>query len=240
MPAQTGPQLAIALVDALDLATPPLAITFSDAPPEGVAPFDDPMPDATPRRPHGPRARRLRVLDEGAPKRTFCDRRRGPRQLLRRQPDPRLQDARRGRRQLRRRRAARVRLGDDGRRAADPGRVRAPRRGHVRAARRRRRSTPTSCCSASTGKQLMVLLRRGPGPAHRRQAAVPHRRDRQGGRARSRRASAARSAACAPACRRAEMTCAIPASSSDRGVGATQRGRRRRGRGTRRRPRRFS
>ena len=55
-------------------------------------------------------------------------------------------------------------------------------------------------------------VRRDPGPAHRGQAAVPHRRDRQGrGRARGER-RAARSAACAPACPPTEMTCAIPAS----------------------------
>ena len=30
-----------------ELATPPIAITFSDAPPDGVAPFDTPMPEPT-------------------------------------------------------------------------------------------------------------------------------------------------------------------------------------------------
>jgi uncharacterized protein (DUF169 family) len=37
-------QLASELSDALALAAPPIAITFSDAPPEGVAAFDEPMP----------------------------------------------------------------------------------------------------------------------------------------------------------------------------------------------------
>ncbi len=39
-------QLASDLTETLHLATPPLAITFSDAPLEGVAPFEEPMPDA--------------------------------------------------------------------------------------------------------------------------------------------------------------------------------------------------
>ena len=55
MPPQDWSQLASALVDELHLATPPLAITFTDAPPEGVEPYADPMPDATARRSHGPR-----------------------------------------------------------------------------------------------------------------------------------------------------------------------------------------
>ena len=38
-------QLASELTDALHLATPPLAITFSDAPPAGVPAFDEPMPE---------------------------------------------------------------------------------------------------------------------------------------------------------------------------------------------------
>jgi uncharacterized protein (DUF169 family) len=38
---------AIALTDALQLAAPPLAITFSEAAPDGVAPFDAPMPEPT-------------------------------------------------------------------------------------------------------------------------------------------------------------------------------------------------
>ena len=62
------------------------------------------------RRPHRPRARRLRVLDEGG-RPHVRHRRRGPRQLQRRQPHARVQDARRGRGQLRRRRAARDRAG---------------------------------------------------------------------------------------------------------------------------------
>jgi len=37
--------LASELTDALHLASPPLAITFSDAPPAGVSPFDEPMPE---------------------------------------------------------------------------------------------------------------------------------------------------------------------------------------------------
>jgi uncharacterized protein (DUF169 family) len=40
--------LATALADELHLATPPLAITFTDARPEGVEAFDDPMPDPLP------------------------------------------------------------------------------------------------------------------------------------------------------------------------------------------------
>ena len=38
---------ATALIDALQLAAPPIAITFSDAAPQGVAPFDAPMPEPT-------------------------------------------------------------------------------------------------------------------------------------------------------------------------------------------------
>ncbi len=45
---QTWSQLATALVDELHLATPPLAITFSDAPIEGVPAYDDAMPDPLP------------------------------------------------------------------------------------------------------------------------------------------------------------------------------------------------
>jgi uncharacterized protein (DUF169 family) len=45
MPTTDWSQLAAALEAALHLATPPLAITFSDAPPAGVAAFDEPMPD---------------------------------------------------------------------------------------------------------------------------------------------------------------------------------------------------
>jgi uncharacterized protein (DUF169 family) len=45
MPNSDWSALAAALVDELHLATPPLAITFSDAPPEGVAPFEEPMPE---------------------------------------------------------------------------------------------------------------------------------------------------------------------------------------------------
>ena len=46
-------------------APPPLAITFSDAPLPGVPAFDEADARAAPRRPHRPRPRRLRVLDEG-------------------------------------------------------------------------------------------------------------------------------------------------------------------------------
>jgi uncharacterized protein (DUF169 family) len=48
MPETDWRQLAAALIDALHLASPPLAITFSAAPLEGVAPFDEPMPGALP------------------------------------------------------------------------------------------------------------------------------------------------------------------------------------------------
>jgi uncharacterized protein (DUF169 family) len=41
-------QLAAELSSTLHLASPPLAITFSDAPPEGVEPFAEPVPDALP------------------------------------------------------------------------------------------------------------------------------------------------------------------------------------------------
>jgi uncharacterized protein (DUF169 family) len=40
--------LASELTETLHLGAPPLAITFSDAPPEGVAPYAEPMPDALP------------------------------------------------------------------------------------------------------------------------------------------------------------------------------------------------
>ena len=48
MTAQDWSALASALVDELHLATPPLAISFTDAAPQGVEPFADPMPDALP------------------------------------------------------------------------------------------------------------------------------------------------------------------------------------------------
>ena len=41
-------QLASELDDTLHLTAPPLAITFSDAPPTGVPAFDDPMPEPMP------------------------------------------------------------------------------------------------------------------------------------------------------------------------------------------------
>src|ERR1035441_6961185 len=40
-------EAADALIEALSLTTPPIAITFSDAAPQGVAPFDAPMPEPT-------------------------------------------------------------------------------------------------------------------------------------------------------------------------------------------------
>ncbi|HSO96370.1 MAG TPA: DUF169 domain-containing protein [Acidimicrobiia bacterium] len=42
------PQLAAGLHDTLNLASPPVAITFSDRVPGGVEPFDAPMPNPTP------------------------------------------------------------------------------------------------------------------------------------------------------------------------------------------------
>lgn len=46
MPRTDWSQLASDLTSTLHLAAPPLAITFSDEPPSGVAPFEEPMPDA--------------------------------------------------------------------------------------------------------------------------------------------------------------------------------------------------
>ena len=97
MPETSWSQLASELTSTLHLAAPPLAITFSDAPPEGVAPFSEPDAGRAARRPHRTRARRLRVLDEGD-REHVQHRRRRPRQLQRGQHDARLQDARRGRR----------------------------------------------------------------------------------------------------------------------------------------------
>src|SRR5437763_10633542 len=48
MPPIDWSDLASELASTLHLAAPPLAITFSDAPPDGVAPFDEPMPEALP------------------------------------------------------------------------------------------------------------------------------------------------------------------------------------------------
>ena len=45
---QSWSDLANGLTDALALNAPPLAITFSDAPPEGVSAFDAPMPEPMP------------------------------------------------------------------------------------------------------------------------------------------------------------------------------------------------
>jgi uncharacterized protein (DUF169 family) len=39
---------AAAITSALNLTTPPIAITFSDSPPSGVEPYGAPMPEATP------------------------------------------------------------------------------------------------------------------------------------------------------------------------------------------------
>src|SRR6478609_3805704 len=47
MTTQDWPSLAAALTDTLHLSSPPLAITFSDAPLEGVPMFDEPMPEPT-------------------------------------------------------------------------------------------------------------------------------------------------------------------------------------------------
>ena len=47
-PAADWARLAAELTDALHLGTPPLAITFSDAPLPGVEPFAEPMPDPMP------------------------------------------------------------------------------------------------------------------------------------------------------------------------------------------------
>ena len=41
-------EVANALTEALSLTTPPIAITFSQSAPDGVAPFDAPMPEPTP------------------------------------------------------------------------------------------------------------------------------------------------------------------------------------------------
>jgi hypothetical protein len=41
-------EAADALTEALSLTTPPIAITFSQAAPDGVSPFDGPMPEPTP------------------------------------------------------------------------------------------------------------------------------------------------------------------------------------------------
>jgi len=48
MPESNWSQLASELTSTLHLAAPPLAITFSESPPEGVAPFSEPMPGALP------------------------------------------------------------------------------------------------------------------------------------------------------------------------------------------------
>ena len=41
-------EAAVALTEALSLTTPPIAITFSQSAPDGVAPLDAPMPEPTP------------------------------------------------------------------------------------------------------------------------------------------------------------------------------------------------
>src|SRR3954452_4058150 len=48
MTTQDWPSLAAALSDTLHLSAPPLAITFSDAPLDGVPMFDEPMPEPLP------------------------------------------------------------------------------------------------------------------------------------------------------------------------------------------------
>jgi uncharacterized protein (DUF169 family) len=48
VPSTDWSALASELVSALHLGAPPLAITFSAAPPDGVAAFDEPMPDPLP------------------------------------------------------------------------------------------------------------------------------------------------------------------------------------------------
>jgi uncharacterized protein (DUF169 family) len=48
MPAQDWSTLSRGLSEALALSTPPIAITFSDSPPEGVRAFDAPMPEPMP------------------------------------------------------------------------------------------------------------------------------------------------------------------------------------------------
>jgi uncharacterized protein (DUF169 family) len=45
---ENWPRLATDLSEALALAVPPIAITFSDSPPEGTDAFDDPMPEPMP------------------------------------------------------------------------------------------------------------------------------------------------------------------------------------------------
>ena len=208
-----------------------------DAPPDGVAPFDEPMPDAAARRPHRARACRLRVLDEGR-RAHLQHRRRGPRQLQRRQRHPRVQDARRGRRQLRRRRAARVRLGHDGRRPARSRWCASSRARSPTARWPTRPSIPTSCSCASTADSSWCCRDAIPGlriegkpqchiVAIAKEEGVP-----------------AASVGCALSRVRTgmpptEMTCAIPARQLPGivGVDPAQRGRRRRRREVRRRRR---
>ena len=48
MPTQDWSQLASQLADSLKLSSPPLAISFHGSSPAGVAPFEEPMPDALP------------------------------------------------------------------------------------------------------------------------------------------------------------------------------------------------
>src|SRR6185295_4698444 len=48
MTSQDWSTLANRLADSLDLAAPPIAITFADDAPAGVAPYDAPMPDPMP------------------------------------------------------------------------------------------------------------------------------------------------------------------------------------------------
>jgi uncharacterized protein (DUF169 family) len=48
MPTNDWSTLAAQLSESLKLNSPPLAISFHSSPPEGVAPFDEPMPEALP------------------------------------------------------------------------------------------------------------------------------------------------------------------------------------------------
>ena len=199
MPETSWSQLASELTSTLHLAAPPLAITFSDAPARGCRALLRAHARRVARRPHRTRARRLRVLDEGG-REHVQHRRRGPRQLQRRQHDARVQDPRRGRGQLRRRRAARVGLGHDGRRPADPGGAREAGRGHLRTARRDarrpRRRVPARDRSSAHG----AVATRSPACASKAsRSATSSRSPRK--RTCPPRASAARSAGCAPACR---------------------------------------
>ena len=190
MTTQNWPALAAALTDTLHLRAPPLAITFSDAPLDGVPMFDEPMPAPLPDGRTG-RVPAGCVFWMKAAERTFGT-------VAEDHGNCSVGSVTHGfktldevGRQLRRRRAARVGLGHDGRRAADPGRAREAGRGHLRAAGRDagrpRRRVPARQRPSADG-----ALRRDPRPAHRGQAAVPHRGASPRRRACPRPASAAR------------------------------------------------